>query len=150
MWRIKSVTLGEDYFRDHFPRFPVMPGVLMLECMFQSAAWLLRVTDGFSQSLAMLKEAKNVRYSGMVRPGDLLQLEATMESREGTQASFQTHGELVGGTDQVVRARLVVETANLADQDASLQALDSQICQQFRRQWEILTQTHSVSSGATG
>ena len=50
----KSLTLGEDYLQDHFPVFPVMPGVLMLEAMYQAAAWLTRYDDDFAHSMVLL------------------------------------------------------------------------------------------------
>lgn len=40
---IKTLSLSEEYLADHFPRFPVMPGVLMLEAMTQAAAWTIRI-----------------------------------------------------------------------------------------------------------
>ena len=43
----KSLTMAEEYLGDHFPNFPVMPGVLMLEAMTQTAAWLIRAERGF-------------------------------------------------------------------------------------------------------
>ena len=43
----KSLAMNEDYLEDHFPRFPVMPGVLMWESMYQAAAWLVRASDDF-------------------------------------------------------------------------------------------------------
>ena len=44
---MKSLTMTEEYLGDHFPNFPVMPGVLMLEAMTQAAAWLVRAERGF-------------------------------------------------------------------------------------------------------
>ena len=41
----KSLTMAEEYLADHFPHFPVMPGVLMLEAMTQAGAWLVRVSE---------------------------------------------------------------------------------------------------------
>src|ERR687888_105779 len=42
---VKNLTLGEEYLADHFPAFPVMPGVLMLEALVEAGAWLLRLKD---------------------------------------------------------------------------------------------------------
>ena len=44
---IKNLSLAEEYLADHFPGFPVMPGVLMLEAMTQAAAWLVRASEDF-------------------------------------------------------------------------------------------------------
>ena len=66
---VKYVSLAEEYLADHFPTFPVLPGVLMLESATQSAAWLFHHRSGFSKSVAVLKEAKNVKYGTFVAPG---------------------------------------------------------------------------------
>ncbi|HTU90343.1 MAG TPA: hydroxymyristoyl-ACP dehydratase, partial [Gemmataceae bacterium] len=59
---VKNLTLGEEYLADHFPTFPVMPGVLMLETLVEAGAWLLRLTDDFASSVIVLREAKGVKY----------------------------------------------------------------------------------------
>ena len=41
---VKCLSLAEEYLADHFPRFPVMPGVLMLEAMTEAQRWLIRAT----------------------------------------------------------------------------------------------------------
>ena len=53
----KTLSADEDYLRDHFPCFAVMPGVLMLEAMFQASAWLVRKSEDFAHSTVILKEA---------------------------------------------------------------------------------------------
>ncbi len=73
---IKSLSLAEDYLQDHFPRFPVMPGVLMLESMAQTSAWLVRHTEDFAHSIVVLKEARNVKYADFVEPGQVLTITA--------------------------------------------------------------------------
>ena len=66
---VKNLTLGEEYLADHFPTFPVMPGVLMLETLVEAGAWLLRLSDDFRHSLVVLREARNVKYGSFMEPG---------------------------------------------------------------------------------
>ena len=80
---VKNLTLSEEYLHDHFPGFPVMPGVLMLEAMIQLSAWLIRVTDDFAHPIIMLKEARNVKYGHFIQPGEKLELEGKILKREG-------------------------------------------------------------------
>ena len=54
---IKVLTLAEEYLADHFPRFPVMPGVMMLEAMYQASAWLIRKSEDFAHTMVVLREA---------------------------------------------------------------------------------------------
>src|SRR5208282_2028845 len=55
---IKNVSLAEEYLADHFPTYPVLPGVMMLEALTQAATWLLHRRSGFAKSIAVLKEAR--------------------------------------------------------------------------------------------
>src|SRR6267378_645964 len=66
---LKNLTLGEEYLADHFPTFPVMPGVLMLQTLVEAAAWLLRLTEDFKHSVIVLREARNVKYGSFMQPG---------------------------------------------------------------------------------
>src|SRR5262245_25164370 len=54
---VKALTLGEEYLADHFPTFPVMPGVLMLQTLVEAGAWLLRLSDDYRHSVIVLREA---------------------------------------------------------------------------------------------
>ncbi|MFN9627387.1 MAG: beta-hydroxyacyl-ACP dehydratase, partial [Planctomycetota bacterium] len=47
----RELRKDEDYLRDHFPLFPVMPGVMMLEALFQASMWLVHATDNFEHSM---------------------------------------------------------------------------------------------------
>ena len=74
---IKNVTLAEEYLADHFPGFPVLPGVLMLEALVQAARHLLTASDGDAgdgdgataagNEPLVLAQVRNVRYGNMVR-----------------------------------------------------------------------------------
>ena len=69
----KQVTESEEYLADHFPTFPIMPGVLMLEAMVQAASTLCS-THG---KHLVLGDVKAMKYGAMVRPGDQLNIEVT-------------------------------------------------------------------------
>jgi 3-hydroxyacyl-[acyl-carrier-protein] dehydratase len=109
----RKLTGSEDYLADHFPLFPVMPGVLMLEAMYQAAAWLVRVTDNFEHSVVRLREARNVKYSDFVVPGQTLRVEAKIQKREGLVTSLTAQGFVHG--DVAVSARLLLESVPMVD-----------------------------------
>ncbi len=82
---VKNLSLAEEYLSDHFPGFPVMPGVLMLEALTQAGAWLIREMEDFAHSIIILKQAKTIKYGSFVEPGRQLELrvELTVARRHG-------------------------------------------------------------------
>ena len=133
---VKSPSLSEEYLQDHFPQFPVMPGVLMLEAMCQAASWLLRVTDDFSHSVVLLKEARNVKYSGFVRPGEMLTVFAEIQKREDRQTTIKATGRI--GDKKVVSARLILEQRNLADENPDQATIDGILVKRQKRDLSML------------
>ena len=71
---LKKVSPSEEYLADHFPSFPIMPGVLMLEAMVQAAVRLLS-KDG---ERLVLGRVKAVKYGAMVKPNDSLRVEVNV------------------------------------------------------------------------
>src|SRR5436305_12023514 len=69
---VKNLTLAEEYLADHFPTFPVMPGVLMLQTLVEAGAWLLRLTEDYRHSVIVLRDARNVKYGNFMQPGHSL------------------------------------------------------------------------------
>lgn len=77
---VKAITNAEEYLADHFPTFPVLPGVLMLEAMVQ-AARRLADSSRADQSLPLaLSKVRALKYGRFVRPGDVLHVEVTLAS----------------------------------------------------------------------
>jgi len=142
----KSLTLGEDYLQDHFPVFPVMPGVLMLESMYQAAAWLIRSDDDFQHSLVLLKEARTVKYSGFVRPGQTLLVTAELQKRDERSSKFKAKGTIDG--EPAVSARLVLEHYSLADDDPQQETVDMHMRERLRREFKVL-QSANANPAAT-
>ncbi len=112
---IKTLSLAEEYLADHFPRFPVMPGVLMVESMTHAGAWLVRVSEDFAHSMVLLKEARNVRFGRFVAPGQVLTVTAEILKQSGREVQLKAQGFL--GDDVAVSARLVLERFNLAESE---------------------------------
>src|SRR5438876_66223 len=93
---VKNLTLGEEYLADHFPAFPVMPGVLMLQALVETAAWLLRIRDDFQHSVIVLREARGVKYGNFMEPGRHMLLTAELAEENGALASFKGKGHCQG------------------------------------------------------
>ena len=77
---VKSVSAREDYFADHFPGMPVMPGALILECFVQSAMLMLGAADDFG-SQPTVKHIRSATFRRFVRPGDQLAVRCDADDR---------------------------------------------------------------------
>jgi 3-hydroxyacyl-[acyl-carrier-protein] dehydratase len=133
---VKALSSAEEYLQDHFPKFPVMPGVMMLEALHQASAWLIRKSENFTHSIVLLKEAKNVKYSDFVEPGQLLTVTAEIFKEEGALVTLKGQGEVQGRT--AVTARLVLERFNLGDHDPSRADLDPYVRRHHEEQFQLL------------
>src|SRR5215467_691495 len=108
---VKNLSLAEEYLADHFPGFPVMPGVLMLEALTQAGAWLIRDMEDFEHSIILLKQAKTIKYGSFVEPGRQLELRVTLESHGDSETSFKGAGVIDGQT--MVNGRFTLVRYNL-------------------------------------
>jgi len=133
---VKHLTLAEEYLADHFPTFPVMPGVLQLQTLVEAGAWLLRLTDGYAQSVWVLREAKNVKYGTFVSPGHRLEVAVDLIKRDGDTATLRGRGE-VDGT-QTISAQVVLAGYNLRDRHPAGAERDEKLVRHLRSQAELL------------
>src|ERR1700688_1057919 len=88
---IKNVTVNEPFFTGHFPNLPVMPGVLIVEALAQSAAILALGIIGTRRSLFMLTGIDKVRFRRRVVPGDQLKMEVRLIKHH--HPLWKMHGE---------------------------------------------------------
>jgi 3-hydroxyacyl-[acyl-carrier-protein] dehydratase len=141
---IKVLTLSEEYLADHFPLFPVMPGVMMLESMYQACAWLIRKTDNFSHALVVLRETRNVKFSSFVEPGQVLTVRGQLQSRDDRLATFKAEASVEGRG--AVSARLILERYNAVDRLPARAASDARARRHYREYFDILYRPETVAS----
>ena len=132
----KNLTLGEEYLADHFPSFPVMPGVLMLQTLVEAGAWLLRLSEDYRHSVIVLREVKNIKYGTFMEPGRRMNLSVELMERSEGLATFKGKGEMDG--QSTVTARLVLASYRLQDRDPALTDVDEEIVRKMRQHGRLL------------
>jgi 3-hydroxyacyl-[acyl-carrier-protein] dehydratase len=80
---IKSVSANEPQFTGHFPGRPIMPGVLMVEALAQTAGVAVLTLDEYRGKLGLFAGIDDCRFRRLVQPGDTLRLEVTVEKLRG-------------------------------------------------------------------
>ena len=133
---VKSVSLAEEYLADHFPTFPVLPGVLLLEGLIESASWLVRQTEGFAHSMILLEQARNVKYKSFLPPGGRIEYTVRARAIKENVSSFSGFG--ISDGEQIVDARFGLRHFNLADENPALSAVDAEVIEAMKQRWKLL------------
>jgi UDP-3-O-[3-hydroxymyristoyl] N-acetylglucosamine deacetylase/3-hydroxyacyl-[acyl-carrier-protein] dehydratase len=107
---LKNVTINEPFFQGHFPGHPIMPGVLIVECMAQVGGLLMLTDVGDAAQLVMyFTSLDNVKWRKPVKPGDQLRLEIDMVQRRGRMCKIhgiaRVDGEIVCEADMGAMVR---------------------------------------------
>ncbi|MFY0762371.1 3-hydroxyacyl-ACP dehydratase FabZ [Metabacillus dongyingensis] len=102
---IKNVTANEDFFHGHFPSYPVMPGVLIVEALAQVSGVVMLTKEGNQGRLGLLAGIDKCRFKKLVRPGDQLSLEVEITRLKGPigkgKGIATVGGELVCETELI-------------------------------------------------
>ena len=103
---IKNVTANEPFFSGHFPDFPVMPGVLIVEAMAQTAGVLvLKSIEDRASKLVLLVSIEYAKFRRPVVPGDQLRFECTIVQRRSN--SVKIHGAATVNGELVAEAEML-------------------------------------------
>lgn len=102
---LKNVTINEEFFKGHFPQYPVMPGVLIVEALAQVSAVIMLTKAGNEGRLGLLAGIDHCRFKKQVKPGDQLHLEVEIKRVKGAvgkgRGIAMVDGEIVCETDLV-------------------------------------------------
>lgn len=102
---IKNVTINEEFFNGHFPNYPVMPGVLIIEALAQVSAIIMLTKEGNEGRLGLLAGIDQCRFKKQVKPGDQLRLEVEITRLKGAigkgRGIANVDGELVCETELI-------------------------------------------------
>ena len=95
---IKNVTINENFFQGHFQSMPVMPGVLIIECMAQTAAVLVVTTLGpeWQGKLVYFMTVENAKFRKPVVPGDQMRVEVVKQRQRGNIWKFSAEAKVDG------------------------------------------------------
>ena len=135
---VKAVSLAEEYLADHFPTFPVLPGVLMLEALAEAGAWLVRDAQDFASSIILLRQAKNVKYKDFVKPGGLLTLTVTCRRLAHGESDFSGIGHC--NQDEVVRAKFGLRHFSLGERGGPRTPVDQKLEEAAKARFAYLCQ----------
>ena len=110
---IKNVTQNEPFFQGHFPDYPVMPGVLIIEAMAQVGAVGVMAGGEHRDKLALFAGIDGVRFRRQVVPGDVLRLEVEIERLKGRVG--RGRGRTTVDDERVCEAELMFAFAERRD-----------------------------------
>ena len=134
---LKNLSIAEEYLSDHFPTFPVLPGVLLLEGLIESASWLVRQKENFAHSMVLLAEAKNVKYKSFLAPGASIEYTVEAKTVEENVSSFSGFG--ISKDQTIVEARFGLRHFNLADENPAMSAVDAIVIENMKKRWKLLS-----------
>jgi beta-hydroxyacyl-ACP dehydratase FabZ len=115
---VKAVTTNEPFFMGHFPEFPVMPGVLIVEAMAQVVGVrVLREVEDRKKKLVLLASIEEAKFRKPVLPGDLLVIEMNTVKKKASVVKMQGTATVAGTV--VAEATVMCKLADRPDDSAA-------------------------------
>jgi 3-hydroxyacyl-[acyl-carrier-protein] dehydratase len=108
---VKNVAMSEDFLEWHFPKNPIMPGVMMLEAMVQLAGWLTAASSDF-RDWVLPTSVRKCNFYRVALPGDQVEIEVEATEEDGKKVFKATS---TSGGKKLVRAEFEADTVPLAD-----------------------------------
>jgi len=133
----KGVSYAEPFLADHFPGAPVLPGAMMLEAAVEAAMWLLRQDRDFPLEDYQVVHVRQGKFSRVVRPGDVLSVEVTVDG-EGDDGALAFRAKGTCGADKVFSARFSIRPRPLDPAQGERHAATRQAQRQL---WSVLYTT---------
>ncbi|MGG7519210.1 3-hydroxyacyl-ACP dehydratase FabZ [Allorhizobium undicola] len=93
---IKNVTINEPFFQGHFPGHPIMPGVLLIEAMAQTAGAICALKEGTRDNLVYFMMIDNARFRKPVVPGDQVRFHVHKQRQRGKMWMFKCEAKVDG------------------------------------------------------
>lgn len=129
---VKGVTLAEDYFEDHFPKFPVVPGVLVVEALAQLSGKLIELTVWQERDFwpfPVLSMVRNAKFRKFIRPGEQIKLEAKISEIREESALARCKASVDGKPTTEAELLFVFDPEGLSD------AMDQTELIEIERKW---------------
>lgn len=108
----KGVTINEEFFQGHFPGHPIMPGVLVIEALAQTACVMLMSKGGLEDKIAYFLGIEGAKFRNPVTPGSLLKLEVEVLKLGGRAGKFQGTATVDGKIATQAQMSFVLADAN--------------------------------------
>jgi 3-hydroxyacyl-[acyl-carrier-protein] dehydratase len=116
----KNLTMNEEFYQGHFPGYPLMPGVLMIEALAQLGGTIILGADDFRRRTAFLAGIENAKFRRTVVPGDRLEMEATFLRGRTNVGWIAGEARVDGKVACSAELMFAVQTVAKFDLDASI------------------------------
>lgn len=94
----KNVSFNDSFFQGHYPNYPIMPGVLIVEALAQVGAYLLLSTEEYRGKLPIFRGIDKAKFKRQVKPGDILNLEVELIRLRGNIGTAKGTASVDGET----------------------------------------------------
>lgn len=119
---IKNCSMTEDFFTEHFPQQPIMPGLLMMEGLVQLSSWLISFSTDFKKK-GLLQNISVAKYWNLATPGDQLTLTTEIKnSKNDTDREMDFKGTVKRDEKKILTAQFTLKVVDLEEYESEADA----------------------------